>query len=397
MKFVILIFDRLFCQPLLWGLAAGFLFCAAVQQGPLHTPFLLRYTQSHWILQVEVLLFCGAMAVLVARFMDTARQRRHLRQYVAVGQITHRIEGRPDDYLPRRVHNTAQWVRHCSPDQLSGRLAELSDRDAQQAAAGYGLIRLVVWAIPIFGFLGTVIGITLAIAQLNGNALEESMPQVTAGLGVAFDTTAVALSLSMLLKFTQFFASRQDTTLLAQIDTLMSRQEFASSEPIDGTKCDREELQKRYDTFFAAARQEWNSMVRSAGESITTQATRTFETQLQDAKTALANQMTEFAHQMDAIVQLTQQLDVIARAESELNRNLTSLADARHFEQTVTSLAAAIQLLSLRLGDLPSPSSSTHETTAPGRSTASPQGMVPTPSPVIPPSTDSQFPRRHAA
>ncbi len=42
--------------------------------------------------------------------------------------------------------------------------------------------------------------------------------------------------------------------------------------------------------------------------------------------------------------------DQIARLEQTLNRNLQSLAGAKKFEETVVSLAAAIQLLSARLG-----------------------------------------------
>jgi hypothetical protein len=43
----------------------------------------------------------------------------------------------------------------------------------------------------------------------------------------------------------------------------------------------------------------------------------------------------------------------VSRLEDALNRNLSTLAGAKHFEQTVMSLAAAIQLLSARLSDDP--------------------------------------------
>ena len=55
-------------------------------------------------------------------------------------------------------------------------------------------MRLIVWAIPILGFLGTVIGITMALNAIDPKAVEESMMQVTTGLGVKFDTTALALA-----------------------------------------------------------------------------------------------------------------------------------------------------------------------------------------------------------
>ncbi|MEI2659369.1 MAG: MotA/TolQ/ExbB proton channel family protein [Bifidobacterium adolescentis] len=52
------------------------------------------------------------------------------------------------------------------------------------------LIRTITWAVPILGFLGTVIGITMAIANITPDQLESSLGEVTAGLAVAFDTTA---------------------------------------------------------------------------------------------------------------------------------------------------------------------------------------------------------------
>ena len=66
-------------------------------------------------------------------------------------------------------------------------------------------LHTAMWAIPVLGFLGTVWGIAEAVAnlipllkglsasELGGSQLAESL----AGLGVAFDTTLVALSLSL--------------------------------------------------------------------------------------------------------------------------------------------------------------------------------------------------------
>ena len=392
--------DRLFRVPLLWGMAAGFLFYAVMRQGPLHSPFFARYADGHWILQVEFFLFFGAMAVLVAKLAGIARQRSALNRFEHSVDPSRRIAGRTDDYLLRRMRDAAELVRRtigtCSastapvngagvpgfpgsgngggmrpdPDRLDARLRELSEQDADRAHADYGLVRLVIWAIPIFGFLGTVIGITLAIAQLNGNALEEAMPQVTAGLGVAFDTTAVALSLSMVLMFGQYFVNRRESALLAAIESFVSREVSALvtetlERPTTGsvlddggirsdrTVTDTEIVRQYWETFFAEARREWTVMVQTAGEQLAGAASEVFQAQLARSQAELLGQMADFSRQIGTLVRLTEELDGITQAEVELNRNLASLAGARHFEQTVTSLAAAIQLLSTRIGDLP--------------------------------------------
>jgi biopolymer transport protein ExbB/TolQ len=62
------------------------------------------------------------------------------------------------------------------------------------------LIRFCVWAIPAIGFVGTVRGIgdALAGAQL---ALRGDTSPVTSGLGIAFNSTLVALIVSIVLMF----------------------------------------------------------------------------------------------------------------------------------------------------------------------------------------------------
>ncbi len=84
----------------------------------------------------------------------------------------------------------------------------------QQFEAFYALPRYINWAIPILGFIGTVLGISLATQSL-GVILENNSSEVTqlltsalTPLGIAFDTTLIALSLSIILALTQTFLYR---------------------------------------------------------------------------------------------------------------------------------------------------------------------------------------------
>src|SRR4029078_13191444 len=86
------------------------------------------------------------------------------------------------------------------------------------------MVRIIIWAILILGLLGTVIGITIAVANLNPATLEESMTKVTHGLGVAFDHTATALSLTMLLMFTKSAVERIEDNLMGRVDERVSRE-----------------------------------------------------------------------------------------------------------------------------------------------------------------------------
>ena len=62
------------------------------------------------------------------------------------------------------------------------------------------LVNFVLWAIPSIGFLGTVRGIGQALADAD-QALSGNIAGVALNLGVAFNSTFVALLLSLILTF----------------------------------------------------------------------------------------------------------------------------------------------------------------------------------------------------
>src|SRR5690606_12054594 len=59
----------------------------------------------------------------------------------------------------------------------------------------------------------------------------------------------------------------------------------------------------------------------------------------------LGDQQTELAKQGEVLLKVVDATGHIQQLESELNRNLTALAGAKHFEETVLSLSAAVNLL----------------------------------------------------
>lgn len=86
----------------------------------------------------------------------------------------------------RNVHNAAEAVR------------SYVETTAMKLEAENTLIRYLIWAIPSIGFVGTVRGIGGALAQAD-KALAGDIASMTASLGVAFNSTFVALLISILL------------------------------------------------------------------------------------------------------------------------------------------------------------------------------------------------------
>ena len=77
---------------------------------------------------------------------------------------------------------------------------ETCEREATRLDAELAMIRYIVWAIPSIGFIGTVRGIGQALGQAH-RAVEGDIVGVTMSLGVAFNSTFIALVISLLVMF----------------------------------------------------------------------------------------------------------------------------------------------------------------------------------------------------
>ena len=71
---------------------------------------------------------------------------------------------------------------------------------AVKQEAENSMIRYLIWAIPSIGFLGTVRGIGEALSRAE-EALAGDITGMTASLGIAFNSTLVALLISVGLMF----------------------------------------------------------------------------------------------------------------------------------------------------------------------------------------------------
>jgi len=94
--------------------------------------------------------------------------------------------------------------------------------DEDQVLASYSLINGFNWAIPVLGFIGTVLGLGAAIGEFGITiqntediaALKSSLTNVTGGLSTAFDTTLLGLVASIVVQMLMTFRKRQEFLLL---------------------------------------------------------------------------------------------------------------------------------------------------------------------------------------
>jgi len=111
--------------------------------------------------------------------------------------------------------------------ELGDLLRRRADADRQRASTAYLWPQFLVWAIPILGFVGTVLGIGTAVTGLeatieSAEGFKGAIKAVTGNLGVAFDTTLVALVMSVIALLVQTLISQQEYRLLADVEDYLT-------------------------------------------------------------------------------------------------------------------------------------------------------------------------------
>jgi biopolymer transport protein ExbB/TolQ len=109
-------------------------------------------------------------------------------------------------FLPRLINRVVTLVQHERPiEQADAMLTASLELYLHEIDLRYSLIRYVIWAIPTLGFIGTVMGISLALSFAGQVDLQDPnlLAELTKQLAVAFDTTLLALLMSAVLVLAQ--------------------------------------------------------------------------------------------------------------------------------------------------------------------------------------------------
>lgn len=120
-------------------------------------------------------------------------------------EYTRAIQALPVDQreylLPRALLTALQRFGSTRNVQdVSTAIKEVCDTESDRLDSELSMVRYVVWAIPSIGFIGTVRGIGEALGQAH-RAVEGDIVGVTISLGVAFNSTFVALLISIGVMF----------------------------------------------------------------------------------------------------------------------------------------------------------------------------------------------------
>ncbi|MCH8895828.1 MAG: MotA/TolQ/ExbB proton channel family protein [Proteobacteria bacterium] len=103
--------------------------------------------------------------------------------------------------LPRALLTALHRFRSTKSIQdVSTAVKNICDTEYERMDTELSMVRYLAWAIPSVGFIGTVRGIGQALGRAN-EAVAGDISGVTQSLGVAFNSTFVALVISIVLMF----------------------------------------------------------------------------------------------------------------------------------------------------------------------------------------------------
>ena len=200
---------------------------------------------------VEMFMACMVASFIFMKFRVLARQGKIIKKGpvdydvdlandAQVQDLRDRIMY--DDHFGKSIvldqvnHMLTLWLASKDTGRVSDWFSKESETSASSSDVTYAHIRVLLWAIPIMGFIGTVLGLSVAVGSfsefLSGSAelsdIKNAIGKVTMGLGVAFDTTLLALVLTVLLTFPLVFAQRMEGLFFVDMenylqDSLLSR------------------------------------------------------------------------------------------------------------------------------------------------------------------------------
>jgi biopolymer transport protein ExbB/TolQ len=248
--------------PLWLGLGAVLAAAVAGALSAFRGSFLAGLVLDRGLTQLASLyLACATAAFLAIKAARVMLVRRRLRDAA-------RLKPLPPGLTPQQVREARDgWVRVATAPALrraralqayvvAGSRAAAAARAEEDAVfaqsameQSYSLPRAFIWAIPLMGFIGTVVGISAAVAGFSSflrqaeeiEQIKAGIGAVTTGLAVAFDTTLLALALSVMVMLPLVLLERLEGRLLLALeadvsDTVVSRlPDAAAGDALDPT------------------------------------------------------------------------------------------------------------------------------------------------------------------
>ena len=212
-------------------------------------PWVDMFIRRGWTPLVIVFFAVWSVMILFLKRSKLRLQRKALRLSVipeemnfqvsvsTAGQVLQRLYEVSDDpkhfVLLHRIEVGLSSMQNLSRVNDVGEILRTqSEHDESVMETSFNLIRGLVWAIPILGFIGTVSGLSLAIGGFgrvlsqtdDPSKLIDALKGVTGGLATAFETTLLALIAALLVQMAMTFQKKREEEFLDECTEYCQRE-----------------------------------------------------------------------------------------------------------------------------------------------------------------------------
>lgn len=161
------------------------------------------------------------------RIMVVPPEHDFILSAASVDQVMEQIQSSVDD--PKQFVLFNRIVVALSNLRNLGRVTDVddilrsqADTDVSSMETSYSLLSGFVWAIPVLGFIGTVMGLSDAIGGFGSvlrsaedmDKVKAALQDVTAGLSTAFETTLEALVAALIIQLLVTFIKKSEEEFL---------------------------------------------------------------------------------------------------------------------------------------------------------------------------------------
>jgi len=209
------------------------------------TPRSLKLFIGNWISPIILWFFCASFFHLWLKKSLLQQERKNsnlLSEKLIPNLLGDNLSTMSEQELELEIHSLSSSNNISKENLLNSRLSlflnhaddDIDDtfaiKEREYMKGSFSLSRFMVWAIPIMGFIGTVWGISNGIAYFSdamtstnsvtdvSAMLKESLPLVTSSLATAFDTTLLALLLSIPLMMLMLSLEKKEEAYLIDLD-----------------------------------------------------------------------------------------------------------------------------------------------------------------------------------
>ena len=206
------------------------------------------FTERGLIPYFIVFFASWAFAILLLKWSKLRYQIRSLKHHVVPGGQDFVLSPTTVDLVMKNINNAVDDPRNfilfnrisiaLSNLKNIGRVSDVdeilrsqSELDESSLETSYLLLSGFVWAIPVLGFIGTVLGLSDAIGSFGDvlqdtedmSAIKSSLTSVTGGLSTAFETTLEALVAALSIQLFIVFRKKSEQEFLDECTEYCSR------------------------------------------------------------------------------------------------------------------------------------------------------------------------------